>query len=110
MSENQYPTALAAFDEVVRKAPNFAEGWNARATLHYLMDNYDDSIRDIQHTLSLEPRHFGAISGLGLIYLELGEEAAALRAFEKALEINPHLTDAKARARELRLKLDGKKI
>lgn len=83
--------AAVAFDAAIERAPEFAEAWNRRATLRFLVGDYDGSVADIQHTLVLEPRHFGALSGLGQIYLALSDEAAALKAFEKALEINPHM-------------------
>jgi tetratricopeptide (TPR) repeat protein len=91
MQAGDFPQALAAFDRLVAQAPDRAEAWNKRATLHYLMDNFEASVADIQRTLALEPRHFGALSGLGLIYVALGNEEAALRAFEKALSVHPHL-------------------
>ena len=110
MFTRDYKGALAAFDELVRLAPGYAEGWNKRATVHYLMDNYDESIKDIVETLRREPRHFGAMSGLGLVYMELGDDELALDAFEKALEINPYLGDAKRYTRELKRKLAGQSI
>ena len=85
--------AIALFDAAVALAPGFAEAWNKRATAHYLQGDYPAAIRDIEQTLRLEPRHFGALSGLGLIMVELGEAEKALRAFRLALEINPHLSD-----------------
>ena len=75
--------ALAVFDSVVKKAPDFAEGWNKRATIYYYMNEYEASIRDVEKTLALEPRHFGALAGLGSIYLETGKEKDALVALEK---------------------------
>jgi len=87
--------ALARFDKLVEIAPQFAEAWNKRATVHYLLDNYQQSVDDIERTLALEPRHFGALSGLGLIYMETGEDDIALRAFEGALKVNPHLPGAR---------------
>lgn len=102
--------ALAVFDEMVKRAPNFAEGWNKRATVHYMLDNYAESIADIEKTLALEPRHFGALSGLGLVNLALRRDAAALDAFEAALKIYPRMPGAESSIRELRDRLKGRGI
>ena len=97
--------AIAIFDRVVTALPDFAEGWNKRATAHYLNGDYTASMIDIERTLSLEPRHFGAISGMGLIFMVRGDEANALRAFEEVLKVHPHARGAKARVEELHKKL-----
>ncbi len=107
MAVGEYRAALKSFDAVVKMVPDFAEGWNKRATVHYLLGEFDASVGDIERTLALEPRHFGALSGLGLIYLAIGKERAALRVFEGALAIHPHLSGAKARIKRLRRKLEG---
>jgi tetratricopeptide (TPR) repeat protein len=78
--------------------------------VHYLLGNYRASVRDIQRTLELEPRHFGALSGLGLIYDALEQSGAALRSFQAAVAINPHLGSIKARIEELRRELGGSPI
>ena len=101
MSWGRHEAALKYFDKIVELAPDFAEGWNKRATLHYLMRNYDASVRDVQKTLELEPRHFGALSGLGLINMALGYDDAALAAFRKALEVNPHMPGVRANIESL---------
>ena len=75
--------------------PQFAEAWNRRATLLYLMGEYSLSMRDIRTTLALEPRHFGAISGMGQILMKQNRLREARKAFEQALEINPHLMGAR---------------
>ena len=108
MSQARYPVALERFDRTVAQAPGFAEGWNKRATLHYLMGDFRASVLDIQRTLDLEPRHFGALSGLGLIYDALDRPAAALRSFEAAFTINPHLQSIELRIIELRRQLAGR--
>ena len=99
MHSGQLELALDYFDKVIKLGPKFAEGWNKRATVYYLLGRYQHSIEDIAQTLLLEPRHFGALSGLGLINLAIGHIDAAKMAFEKALEINPHLTGAREQLR-----------
>ena len=108
MNDGQLETALNFFDEVIRLAPEFAEGWNKRATVFYLMRNLDRSVKDIAQTLRLEPRHFGALSGLGLINQALGHTNAAIRAYERALKINPHLFRIKERVRFMKRLLKGR--
>jgi len=102
MGARQFDEALVAFNAVVELAPDFAEGWNKRATLYYLMGDYPASIADIGRTLDLEPRHFGALSGLSMIHLDQGEGRKALLALERAVEIHPFMPNAKARIRALR--------
>ena len=107
MSQGDHEEALDAFDRMVDQAPQFAEAWNKRATVLYLMGRLDESVHDIRQTLELEPRHFGALSGLALIYDALDEPAAALRSLEAALAINPHLSGSQERVDQLREKLKG---
>jgi len=109
MSQGDHEKALEAFDSLVDQAPEFAEAWNKRATVFYLLGRLDESVHDIQQTLELEPRHFGALSGLALIYDALDEPAAALRSLEAALRINPHLSGSQERINQLREKLKGTK-
>ena len=108
MAQGQYPVALERFNHLVEQAPDCAEAWNKRATLYYLMGNYQASVLDIRRTLELEPRHFGALSGLGLIYDAIDDPAAALRSFEAAVAINPHLDTTKERIKALRQQLGGR--
>jgi tetratricopeptide (TPR) repeat protein len=110
MAARQHAQALDYFDRLVERAPGFAEGWNKRATLHFLMGNYRASVFDIEHTLELEPRHFGALSGLGLIYDAIEQPAAALRSFEAAVAINPHLENTLQRIDELQRQLQGRPL
>ena len=102
--------ALKSFDEIVEIAPDFAEGWNKRATVHYLLGNFDASLADIEKTLALEPRHFGALSGRGLIYSKLEDLEKALAAFEAALEIHPNMAGAKTNAAIIRKVLKQREI
>ena len=95
MAQSDYHSSLVAFTRVTKMAPDFAEAWNRRATLLYLMGAFDLSIVDIGKTLALEPRHFGAISGLGQIYLRRDNLSLARQAFQRALDINPHLEGAR---------------
>ena len=110
MSLRDFDAALRSFDAIVEAAPDFAEGWNKRATLFYLADRFSESVRDVERTLELEPRHFGALSGMGLISMALGDEVAALAWYERALVVNPHLPGANASVRMLREKLRGRAI
>jgi tetratricopeptide (TPR) repeat protein len=110
MDEGKNDKALESFDALVQIEPEFAEGWNRRATVHYLMGDFDASIADIEHTLALEPRHFGALSGLGLIYDALDQKKAALKAFRAALAIHPHLAGIRQRAKELAVEVEGRAL
>lgn len=110
MSRGDYRHALTKFDQMVLIAPDFAEGWNKRATVHYLLGNHEKSLADIGKTLELEPRHFGALSGRGLVYAALSDERRALEAFEAALAIHPNFVAAAINARHLRSKLQDRAI
>ena len=100
--------SIATFGRIIDLAPEFAEGWNKRATAYYLAGELDASIRDVERTLALEPRHFGALSGLGLIYLAKGDELGALRAFEATLVVHPRAPAALYHVLRLRAKLEVK--
>lgn len=110
MNATRYRDAVERFTELILAAPSFAEAWNKRATAYYLMNRHEDSVRDIERTLALEPRHFGAISGMGLIFLQRGDEEGALGAFEKVLEIHPHARGARLYVERLRERLQDKRI
>ena len=83
--------AIALLDEMVVDYPDYAEGWNQRATVNFLLGRYDESLADIERTLQLEPRHFGALAGRSLIHLQRDERELALEAIRQALEIHPFL-------------------
>lgn len=102
MANRDHATALAAFDALTSRFPNFAEGWNKRATLFWILGEDRAALYDIQRTLALEPRHFGALSGLGLVLLRLDQPEKALAAFEAALAIHPNLPSARHHAERLR--------
>jgi tetratricopeptide (TPR) repeat protein len=92
LDENRLEVAEQAFSRVVIYDSEFAEGWNKRATVRFVMGDFEGSVSDIERTLKLEPRHFGALSGLGQILLRFDELRGALHAFEAALAVNPHLS------------------
>jgi tetratricopeptide (TPR) repeat protein len=110
LSVQAFPQALAAFTQIIDQKPDFAEGWNKRATAYYLTGDFQRATEDIEQVLALEPRHFGALSGLGLIALAIGDPEQALDAFETALMIHPHMAGADTHIRGLRDKLKGRGI
>jgi tetratricopeptide (TPR) repeat protein len=88
------PGVMEMLDQLVIDYPTYAEGWNQRATMRYLLNDYAGSLADIDKVLEFEPRHFGALSGRVLIYLAQGKHADALREMETALTIHPFLNEA----------------
>ena len=97
MEEEEYLKALEHFTVVTDHAPDFAEGWHARSIAFFMLDEYGLALLDIERTLALNPRHFGALSGVGVIYEEMGEFDLALQAMRLAHDLNPHrenITDA----------------
>ena len=89
MNLRNYPLAIRFFNNLIEEDPNFAEGWNKRATVHFMMGNFDQSMQDIIKTLELEPRHFGALDGMGLIFIHQGQFKQAIDVYDKMLEIFP---------------------
>ncbi len=110
MNAGDAEQAMAAFDRLVALKPNFAEAWNKRATALYLLGRFPESIKDIDRVLALEPRHFGALSGLGLCDLQLDRDKAALDAFERAAAVDPNLPGVRSRIEALRKQLEGEPI
>lgn len=102
--------ALARYDEVIRRAPEYAEAWNKRATLHFLLHDFEASIADIDRTLALEPRHFGALAGLAQIRDAMEQPDEAIEAYERALGVHPHLIGARERIQQLRESLQKEQI
>ncbi|SDO74886.1 hypothetical protein [Phyllobacterium sp. OV277] len=109
MAEKKYSVALDFLDQVTVMKPDFAEGWNRRATVNFLMNDYGRSMADIQKTLSLEPRHFGALAGLAAILKDTGKKEAALHAFEQVLNVYPMMREAQKQAGELADDLAGQR-
>lgn len=95
MNSRRYSEAMLVFTQVIENFPEYAEGWNKRATLYYMLGNFEESIADIEETLALEPRHFGALSGLGLVYLQQDELSKAKEAFEDLIRVHPNSPNAK---------------
>jgi tetratricopeptide (TPR) repeat protein len=91
MSAADFDQALASFNEIVRRKPAFAEGWNKRATLYFMLGQYQKSLLDCDEVLKRNPHHFGALSGAGQIHLQLGNLQSALEYFRRAVEANPNL-------------------
>jgi len=102
MSARRFAEAVDVFSEVIRRAPGFAEGWNKRATVYYLMGVLDRSLADCEEVIRLNPIHFGALSGFGLIYLQKDDPARAAEYFERALAVNPGLDQVRAALEEIR--------
>lgn len=110
MNRKDNGAAMDFLDQVVTLKPDFAEGWNRRATLHFNMNNYSKSMLDIEKTLQLEPRHFGALAGMGMIFLTLDKKEQALLAYQKALEIYPLMRDIQKTVGELEDQMAGSRI
>jgi tetratricopeptide (TPR) repeat protein len=110
MDAQQMDVALKLLDSVVKLRPDYIEAWNRRATLYYLRNDYAHSLEDIEQVLVREPRHFGALAGLGMIMQDLGDEKRALDAFRKALAVNPHLEKVPELVRPLSEKVEGRDI
>lgn len=109
MTEKKYAVALDFLDQVTVMKPDFAEGWNRRATVNFLMNDYGRSMADIQKTLSLEPRHFGALAGLAAILKDTGNKEGALHAFEQVLAVYPMMREAQKQAGQLAEDLTGQR-
>jgi tetratricopeptide (TPR) repeat protein len=102
MAARRFTEAIALFDEVIARAPDFAEGWNKRATLYYLMGEWDRSLADCEEVIRRNPIHFGALSGFGLNYLQKDDLVHAAEYFEKALDVNPNLIQVAATLEHIR--------
>lgn len=95
---------------IVDIAPNFAEGWNRRATYYFKKSDFARAVADVQRVLALDPRHFGALSGLGAILEETGQSASALEVYRKALEVHPFLPGPAKSVEKLEIEVEGREI
>jgi len=99
MQQNRLRDAEAVFTRIIDRAPDFAEGWNKRATVRYLARDFTGSIDDCRQTLARKPHHFGALSGQGLCHIALGQSREAAALFRRALEVHPHLESVRQNLR-----------
>jgi Tfp pilus assembly protein PilF len=102
--------AIELLDRLVVLYPDWAEAWNQRATVFFLMDDHQRAMWDIAETLRREPRHYGAIAGMGLIFMQRGDKKHAYDAFERVLDIYPRLDTAKKAVEHLRIDVEGTKL
>ncbi len=105
-----YELAIKLLDAIIAIKPDYVEAWNRRATIYYMKNDYGRALADIREVLTREPRHFGALSGLGLILQEIGDDKHALEAYRKALAIDPHLEHVPDVVKALREKVEGRDI
>jgi tetratricopeptide (TPR) repeat protein len=105
-----YSDALKILDQTIALLPDWAEGWNARATARYLDDDYNGSMADIAQTLKREPRHLGALMGMGAILEARDKREDALKVYERALAIAPHWRNAEEAADKLKAALAGSEL
>ncbi|MBX3597933.1 MAG: hypothetical protein KF874_10235 [Rhizobiaceae bacterium] len=110
LEERKFDVALDFLDQVVAMRPDYAEGWNRRATVHFMMQNFAKSMADIEQTLELEPRHFGAISGMAQIFMAGGNKQLAFNAYQRVLEIYPMMRNAQNEVVTLSEELEGEAI
>jgi tetratricopeptide (TPR) repeat protein len=103
-----YDSALKVLSTIIVNRPDYVEAYNKRATLYYMVGNYQESLKDIDETLKLEPRHFGAIAGKGMVYLKLNQPQQALAAFKDALAVDPALSNIATEVQMLEAQLKGK--
>lgn len=101
MAAGEQRISISILSTIIDQYPEFTEAWNRRATAHYIARDYTKSLADIQQVLKREPRHFGALAGMGLIYQQQGKKQKALSAFRRALAIHPRLKDARRAVKRL---------
>ena len=107
MERGRFQSAERIFGRIIDREPHFAEAWNKRATVRFLAGNHSGSAKDIAKVLQLEPRHFGALSGLGMIHMHNGDWQNALKTYELAFSIHPYLANVEMIIEELKQRLKG---
>jgi len=108
MQSGQLKAAESVFSYIIQQDKEFAEAWNKRATVLFFMGEFEKAKHDIAQTLALESNHFGALAGLGMVEVHLGNPKAALEAYRRAASINPHLHDVQQAIYKLEEKLKGR--
>lgn len=106
MAADEHAVAISILSTAIELEPDFPEVWNRRATAYYLDRQYELSLADAERVIELEPRHFAALAGIGMLQQELGNERAALDAFRRALAIHPFLPVARRAVKELELEVE----
>jgi len=107
---NDFDLAIRLLDAVVEIKPDYAEAWNRRATVYFLKKDFNRAIVDIRQVLAREPRHFGALAGLGMMLHEVGDDKRALDIFRRALDVHPHLPRIPELVKQLTEKIEGRDI
>lgn len=110
MYGKDYDEAISVFSEIIRKKPQFAEGWNKRATVYFMQGNLQASMQDIEKTLKLENRHFGALSGMASIYVMRGQNQEALETYQRIQQLIPQLTEVNQSIQDLKKRLGYRRI
>jgi tetratricopeptide (TPR) repeat protein len=110
VSQKNYDRALKFLDNVVEQAPDFTEGWNRRAYVHFLKSDYERALGDLRRTLALDPNHFKALEGLAQILREVGQKRGALQAFKKLIDVHPYWSGAQQAVDELEREVEGQGI
>ncbi len=110
INQADHEVALKILNSIIEIAPAYTEGWNRRAALYFVKKDFSKSLDDLRHALALDPLHFKAIQGLGLLMQELGDKEAALKAFRHALSVHPHLEELRQIEQELAREVEGQGI
>ncbi len=110
IEKKEYDLAIQLLDSVIEFKPEYVEGWNQRATVYYMKQDYTRALADLAQVLSREPRHFGALFGVGVIMQEFGDDRRALEVYRRALELDPHMKRIPDLVKTLSEKIEGRDI
>jgi tetratricopeptide (TPR) repeat protein len=110
IEQKDLDVAIKLLDAIVKVKPDYIEAWNRRATIYYMKKDYGRALADIRQVLKLEPRHFGALSGLGLILQDIGDDRQALEVYRRALAVYPRLERIPDLVKTLQEKVEGRDI